>query len=249
MLLNTSTAIEMSRRLAWALSQCRWSGGTRRNHRRTVDSGRSIRTAMRRNPRPFALCVNAFPMTSVVSARRTCSSAGNSTWVLVHAVQRARAGCTVTVLAPDPRTVRMRPCPHLVRTPPHSGHAIAPDARCLWASSAHTITITAADSAHGCSVLLGTTLPHEGSIRVGRNGFRRHRQRQCRRPGAPSPRPGPSAALASTSRRTPSSPRWRCRRTKPIRKLIGKPHDGNPRVHRHPERLSTARLGRRRALP
>ena len=135
MLLNTSTAIEMSRRLAWALSQCRWSGGTRRNHRRTVDSGRSIRTAMRRNPRPFALCVNAFPMTSVVSARRTCSSAGNSTWVLVHAVQRARAGCTVTVLAPDPRTVRMRPCPHLDRTPPHSGHAIAPDARCLWASA------------------------------------------------------------------------------------------------------------------
>jgi hypothetical protein len=161
MLLNTSTAIEMSRRLAWALSQCRWSGATGRNHRRTVDSRRSIRTAMRRNPRPFALCVNAFPMTAVVSARRTCSSAGNSTWVLVHAVQRARAGCTVTVLAPDPRTVRMRPCPHLVRTPPHSAHAIAPDARCLWASAAHRITITAADSAHGCSVLLGTTLPHE----------------------------------------------------------------------------------------
>ena len=38
-----------------------------------------LRAAMRRNPRPFALSINAFPMASVVSTRRTCSSAGNST--------------------------------------------------------------------------------------------------------------------------------------------------------------------------
>jgi hypothetical protein len=37
--------------------------------------------------------------------------------------------------------------------PPHSGHAIVPEARRLSASAVDRITITAADSAHGCSAL------------------------------------------------------------------------------------------------
>jgi hypothetical protein len=68
-------------------------------------------------------------MISVVSARRTSSSAGDSTWVVVQAAQRARAGRTVTVLAPGPRTVRIRACPHLPRGLVHPWIGIEPVVR------------------------------------------------------------------------------------------------------------------------
>lgn len=53
----------------------------------------------------------------------------------------------------EPATVRMRPNPDLRRTSPHSGHAIAPDARCSSASSARRTTITGEGSIHSSSVL------------------------------------------------------------------------------------------------
>src|SRR4029077_6353505 len=42
--------------------------------------------------------------------------------------------------------------PHLTRAAPHRGHAIAPEARRIWASAADNTTITAATCAHGRSV-------------------------------------------------------------------------------------------------
>ena len=60
----------------------------RRSQRRTVDSARPMRAAMRRNPRPFALCANAVPITSVVSARRGCSAVGSRMWVAAQSAHR-----------------------------------------------------------------------------------------------------------------------------------------------------------------
>ena len=64
-----------------------------------------MRAAMRRNQRPFALCANAVPITSVVSPRRGCSSVGSRMWVVAQSRCRTRRGRTVTVAAPSARTV------------------------------------------------------------------------------------------------------------------------------------------------
>jgi hypothetical protein len=73
-----------------------------------MDSGRSSWTAIRRYPVPRALASSADPMTAVVSARRTVTAAGSSTWVTRQVRQRARRGRSASVVWPWSRTVRGR---------------------------------------------------------------------------------------------------------------------------------------------
>ena len=62
-------------------------------------------------PGGTALATNAFPMASVVSARRTVSSVGSRTWVRPQSPHLALRGVWVTRCAPTPRTMRVRPWP------------------------------------------------------------------------------------------------------------------------------------------
>ena len=66
---------------------------------------------------PRALWTRALPIASVLSARRTISSVGSRIWVAEQSAQRTRRGVTVTVSAPTPRTVRVRPVPNGRSTP------------------------------------------------------------------------------------------------------------------------------------
>jgi hypothetical protein len=59
-------------------------------------------------PIPRALASNADPMTAMVSARRTVTAAGNSTWVTRQERHRARRGRSASTVWPWSRTVRAR---------------------------------------------------------------------------------------------------------------------------------------------
>ena len=103
-------------------------------HRRTVDTGRPIATAMVRCPAPFRLRNQAFPMTSVVSALRMVNSAGSRIWVTPKSPQRARRGVMETRSSPTPRTVRVPAVAVRVQAPRHDGQGIAPACRVLTQS-------------------------------------------------------------------------------------------------------------------
>jgi hypothetical protein len=64
----------------------------RRNHPRTVSTGRSSNTATRRCPAPAACAANAAQITAAVSARLTSTNTGNNTCVTPQPVQRDRRG-------------------------------------------------------------------------------------------------------------------------------------------------------------
>ena len=68
-------------------------------------------------------------MTAVVSARRTATAAGNSTWVTRHVRQRARRGRSASVVWPWSRTVRARAWPHGRRGRVHPGQTSVPATR------------------------------------------------------------------------------------------------------------------------
>ena len=80
--------------------------------------------------------------------RRTSSSVGSRIWVTWQSAQRARRGVTVTVSAPTPRTVRVRPVPNGRSTPRHRGQGMSPASRISSARSGHGTTITAHVSIH-----------------------------------------------------------------------------------------------------
>jgi hypothetical protein len=112
---SLATIAAMAR--AAACSHSMWAPRTERSHRRTVDSGRAMSTAIRRYPAPRVLASNAVPITAVVSARRGSTDPGNSTWVVPHATQRSRRGRRVSVRrvvvmdlvgAPSPRAAASR---------------------------------------------------------------------------------------------------------------------------------------------
>jgi|GEM_PF-4810655 len=81
-------------------------------------------------------------MASVLSARRTVSVVGSRIWVTWQSVQRARRGVTVTVSAPMPRTVRVRPFPNERSTPRHRGQGRSPASSICSATSGRDTTIT-----------------------------------------------------------------------------------------------------------
>jgi hypothetical protein len=56
-------------------------------------------------------------------------SVGSRIWVAEQSRQRARRGVTVTVSAPTPRTVRVRPVPNGRSIPSHRGHGMSPASR------------------------------------------------------------------------------------------------------------------------
>jgi len=72
---------------------------------------------MVRCPAPLALVTNAFPMASVVSARRTVSSVGSRIWVRPQSPHPALRGVLATRRAPTPRTVRVRRWPRRLPRP------------------------------------------------------------------------------------------------------------------------------------
>jgi hypothetical protein len=92
------------------------------------------RAAIERCPAPRACATRAFPIVSVLSARRTVSAVGSRIWVTWQSAQRARRGVTVTVSAPMPRTVRVRPLRNERSAPRHRGQGRPPASR---VSSAH----------------------------------------------------------------------------------------------------------------
>lgn len=65
----------------------------RRSHPRTVEGGRSTRSAALRWPAPAAASVNAAPITATVSTRRPSTASGSSSCVERHERHRARRGC------------------------------------------------------------------------------------------------------------------------------------------------------------
>src|SRR5205809_2657180 len=88
----------------------------RRNHSRTVPSGRSTSPAIGRAPNPAAFATIAAPTTPTASARRSSTPTGSSTCVPPHPRHTARRGRTNQ--PPDSvRTTRARACPHPVSTP------------------------------------------------------------------------------------------------------------------------------------
>ena len=123
---SSSRSIATARSTPRRYSHCACGSRTPRNHRRTVDSGRPNRAAMERCPAPRACATRAFPIASVLSARRTVSAVGSRIWVTRQSAQRARRGVTVTVSAPMPRTVRVRPLPNGRSTPRHRGQGRSP---------------------------------------------------------------------------------------------------------------------------
>jgi hypothetical protein len=128
-------------------------------HRR--GRGRLNRAAIARNPAPRPLAISAWPMTSVLSARRTISSAGSTMWVARQSARRTRLGVTVTVVAPTPRTVRVRPWPNGRTAPRHRGHGNSPARRDSPTRSGPATTIT-----YDCSV----HATKHGLPRVGQGG-------------------------------------------------------------------------------
>ncbi len=93
----------------------------RRNHPRTVSTGRSSTAATARQPAPAAFAASAAPITSARSARRSNATTGSSTCVVPHPRQQARRGRTRTVAAPGPRSTRGLAQPHRDRRHPHPG--------------------------------------------------------------------------------------------------------------------------------
>src|SRR5450755_1989479 len=79
-------------------------------------------------------------------------------------VRRARRGVTVTVSAPTPRTVRVRPVPNGRSTPRHRGQGMSPASRISSARSGHGTTITAHVSIHASQHCLSH--PAEGRGRL-----------------------------------------------------------------------------------
>ena len=87
---------------------------------------------------PRACATRAVPIASVLSAWRTVSAVGSRIWVTRQSAQRARRGVTVTVSAPMPRTVRVRPAPNGRSTPRHRGQGRSPASRASVATSGLT---------------------------------------------------------------------------------------------------------------
>jgi hypothetical protein len=79
----------------------------RRNHPRTVSTGRPSATAIRRNPAPAAFAASAVPITTARSARRSNATTGNNTCVAPQPVHRDRRGHIHTGPS-GPRTTRAR---------------------------------------------------------------------------------------------------------------------------------------------
>src|SRR5262249_11160553 len=114
----------------------------RRSHPRTVCSGRPNPAAIRRYPTPSDLAVNAAPITTTVSARRSSNPTGSSTCVAPQPTHRARRGRTRTT-PPESRTARTRACPQPASPPAeHPGQTIRPStSRCsTTAGSPPTVT-------------------------------------------------------------------------------------------------------------
>ena len=101
--------------------KCTRAGSSRAPHRRsqprTVPAGTPSHTAIRRCPRPAARAVNAAPITSAASARRSNTVTGNNTCVTKHPAHRARRGRS----EPTPRTRRGRAQPQGASTPAQPG--------------------------------------------------------------------------------------------------------------------------------
>jgi hypothetical protein len=106
--------------------KCTRAGSSRAPHRRsqprTVSAGTPSHTAIRRCPRPAARAVNAAPITSAASARRSSTVTGSSTCVTRHPRHRARRGRS----EPTPRTRRGRAHPHGASTPSQPGQSSSP---------------------------------------------------------------------------------------------------------------------------
>ena len=64
-------------------------------------------------------------------------------WVTWQSAQRTRRGVTVTVSAPTPRTVRVRPVPNGHSTPRHRWQGMSPASGISSARSGYRTTITA----------------------------------------------------------------------------------------------------------
>ena len=131
---------------------------------------------MARCPAPLALATNAFPMASVVSARRTVSSVGSRIWVRPQSPHLALRGVWVTRPAPTPRTVRVRPWPCGRSAALHPGQPMSPASSICSASDALATTITDDVSIHACHGFLPRRL-REGVNSCGGQrvlGRRRH---------------------------------------------------------------------------
>jgi hypothetical protein len=113
----------------------------RRSQPRTVEGGTPSRAAIRRCPAPAACSINAEPITSTLSRRRTRHMSANNTCVSAHDRHRARRGRNPNAPSP-PRIVRHRPYPHRANTPPQSGHPKRPPTRSASTTSRSPLTMS-----------------------------------------------------------------------------------------------------------
>ena len=112
----------------------------RRSQPRTVDTGKPNISATRRCPEPDAFAVNAVPITSTPSRRRSKLSLLINTCVTAHAVHRERRGRTRSSTSRRRRT-RHRAQPHGHKRPAQSGHPNSPANRARSTSSRSVPTI------------------------------------------------------------------------------------------------------------
>src|SRR5664279_277651 len=150
----------------WWYSHWACAPRTPRSQRRTVDAGRSRVAAMVRCPAPLALATKAFPMASVVSARRTVSSVGSRIWVRPQSPHLALRGVWVTRCAPTPRRMRVRPWPCGRSVALHPGQPMSPASSICSASDPLATTITDDVSIHACHGFIPRRL-REGPGRTG----------------------------------------------------------------------------------
>ena len=141
---NDSESRQTAHRVNWS----RISMTLERNDRNqplTVSGGRPSPFAIGRNPAPRAALLNASPITSMPSRRRTSRSLGKRTCVFLHWRQRDRRGVRRSSL-PLKRSKRGRAFPQGLSTPPQSGQIILPPSkpRSTSAESVPTIFITGA---------------------------------------------------------------------------------------------------------